>query len=170
MSAHSQNIIKRRGRLEVTTDSSFSLPDSGSSSSRNPAFCPNPAKIWLWPKFGRISARYANCHADWQNALCLLVISRDNVSLFTRSRTAVCTQRYTVCLKSEVHSLHYQNSHTVASRYETQQNIVHQTTIVTAVTNPPPAPVGFANTNPAGFRNLESGTALLVTQLGHAVL
>ena len=41
-------------------------------------------------------------------------------------------------------------------------------TIVTAVTNP--ALIGFPNTNPApaGFRNLESGTALLST--GHFVL
>ena len=100
----------------------------------------------LWPKFGRISARYAKCHAYWQNALCLLVISRDNVSLFTRSRMAVCTRQYTVGLKSEVHILHYRNSDTMASRYEIQQNIAHSTTVVTAVTNP--APVRFANTNP----------------------
>jgi len=46
-------------------------------------------QIRLRPKFGRISGfqpRYAKCHAEWQNALCLLLISRNNVSLFTRSR------------------------------------------------------------------------------------
>ena len=63
-----------------------------------------------------------------------------------------------------MHSLHYRYSHTVASRNEIQQNIAHSTTVVDAVTNP--APVGFANTNLAlaGFRNLESGTALLKMQ------
>ena len=56
--------------------------------------------------------------------------------------------------------LHYRNSHTVAS------SLVRNTTkycpLNITINEDNPAPVGFANTNPAlaGFRNLESGTAL----------
>ena len=118
-------------------------------------------QIRLRPKFGQISG----FQPDLQNVM--LTGKTRFVYLSFHAITSRCLrdlaqQRVDGGTRSfcEVHSLHYRNSHTVASSLV--RNTTKYCSLNITINEDNPAPVGFANTNPAlaGFRNLESGTAL----------